>query len=215
MAARCHRAFRRRSALTADNLATPDATLRRNRYRFAQQRRSMRWAVPRSALRPVDQRARQRRSRWRGNASPLRARERRRDAPTPRVASRAAASERDAYAAMSRKAPPLAQPVRAAPGACGRQLRRYADHRWRSRAWIEPPTAGSIGGAVGADYRFSPDTRAGFALAGGGTNFTVDNSGTGRSDLFQAGAFVRTISGPPICPRRSPMAGRTSPRTAP
>lgn len=47
------------------------------------------------------------------------------------------------------------------------------------------------GVAVGADYRFSPDTIAGFALAGGGTNFSVTNGGSGRSDLFQAGAFVR------------------------
>ena len=35
------------------------------------------------------------------------------------------------------------------------------------------------------------DTVAGFALAGGGTNFSVANGGSGRSDLFQAGAFVR------------------------
>lgn len=48
------------------------------------------------------------------------------------------------------------------------------------------------GTAVGADYRLSPDTLAGFALAGGGTNFSVANGlGSGRSDLFQAGAFVR------------------------
>lgn len=47
------------------------------------------------------------------------------------------------------------------------------------------------GTAVGADYRFSADTIAGFALGGGGTNFSVNGLGTGRSDLFQAGAFVR------------------------
>jgi uncharacterized protein with beta-barrel porin domain len=45
--------------------------------------------------------------------------------------------------------------------------------------------------AVGADYRFSPFTIAGFALAGGGTSFSVNGSGSGHSDLFQAGAFVR------------------------
>ncbi len=50
--------------------------------------------------------------------------------------------------------------------------------------------------AVGADYRFSPNTLAGFAVSGGGTNFSVANSGTGRSDLFQAGAFVRHTIGP-------------------
>jgi uncharacterized protein with beta-barrel porin domain len=53
-------------------------------------------------------------------------------------------------------------------------------------------TSSSIyGAAVGADYRFGPDTVAGFALAGGGTSYSIVNGGTGRSDLFQAGAFVR------------------------
>jgi uncharacterized protein with beta-barrel porin domain len=51
------------------------------------------------------------------------------------------------------------------------------------------------GTAVGADYRISPNTLAGFALAGGGTNFSVNNLGSGRSDLFQAGAFVRHTAG--------------------
>jgi uncharacterized protein with beta-barrel porin domain len=49
--------------------------------------------------------------------------------------------------------------------------------------------------AVGADYLFSPDTIAGFALAGGGTSFSVANGGTGRSDLFQIGAYVRHTEG--------------------
>ncbi|MGM4932712.1 autotransporter outer membrane beta-barrel domain-containing protein [Tardiphaga sp. 619_E2_N8_5] len=57
-------------------------------------------------------------------------------------------------------------------------------------------TRSSIGGvAVGADYWFSPNTLAGFSLAGGGTNFSVANGGSGRSDLFQAGAFVRHTDG--------------------
>jgi uncharacterized protein with beta-barrel porin domain len=56
-------------------------------------------------------------------------------------------------------------------------------------------TSRIYGTAVGADYRFSPQTIAGFALAGGGTNFSVANNGTGRSDLFQAGAFVRHTAG--------------------
>ena len=58
-------------------------------------------------------------------------------------------------------------------------------------------TTSSIAGtAVGADYVFSPRTIAGFALGGGGTNFGVANGGGGRSDLFQAGAFVRHNAGP-------------------
>jgi uncharacterized protein with beta-barrel porin domain len=57
-------------------------------------------------------------------------------------------------------------------------------------------TTSSIAGtAVGADYRFSPFTIAGFALAGGGTSFSVVGSGSGRSDLFQAGAFIRHDAG--------------------
>jgi uncharacterized protein with beta-barrel porin domain len=57
-------------------------------------------------------------------------------------------------------------------------------------------TSRIFGTAVGADYLFSPNTIAGFALAGGGTNFIVNNLGSGRSDLFQAGAYVRHTNGP-------------------
>jgi uncharacterized protein with beta-barrel porin domain len=52
-------------------------------------------------------------------------------------------------------------------------------------------TSAVYGSAAGADYHFSPNTIAGFALAGGGTSFNVVNGGTGRSDLFQAGGFIR------------------------
>jgi uncharacterized protein with beta-barrel porin domain len=52
-----------------------------------------------------------------------------------------------------------------------------------------------FGTAVGADYLFSPNTLAGFAIAGGGTNFSVNTLGSGRSDLFQAAAYVRHTSG--------------------
>ena len=57
-------------------------------------------------------------------------------------------------------------------------------------------TSRLFGTAAGADYWFSAHTLAGFALVGGGTNFSVVNGGTGRSDLFQAGAFVRHHNGP-------------------
>ncbi|MGN1287628.1 MAG: autotransporter domain-containing protein, partial [Bradyrhizobium sp.] len=56
-------------------------------------------------------------------------------------------------------------------------------------------TSSIYGTAVGADYRFSPNTIAGVALAGGGTSFSTNGLGWGRSDLFQAGAFVRHIVG--------------------
>ena len=57
-------------------------------------------------------------------------------------------------------------------------------------------TSNVYGTAVGADYLFSPNTLAGFALAGGGTSFSVNGLGSGRSDLFQAGAYVRHTNGP-------------------
>ena len=58
-------------------------------------------------------------------------------------------------------------------------------------------TSRIAGTAVGADYRFSPFTIAGFALAGGGTSFSLANAlGSGHSDLFQAGAYVRHTVGP-------------------
>jgi autotransporter-associated beta strand protein len=56
-------------------------------------------------------------------------------------------------------------------------------------------TSRVFGTAVGADYLLSPRTIVGFTLAGGGTNFSVANGGTGRSDLFQAGAFVKHSAG--------------------
>jgi autotransporter-associated beta strand protein len=58
-------------------------------------------------------------------------------------------------------------------------------------------TSRIFGTAVGADYLISPRTVAGFALAGGGTSFSVAGGlGGGRSDLFQAGAYVRHVKGP-------------------
>ena len=56
-------------------------------------------------------------------------------------------------------------------------------------------TSRVFGTAVGADYLLSPRTIMGFALAGGATSFSVANGGSGRSDLFQAGAFVRHTVG--------------------
>jgi uncharacterized protein with beta-barrel porin domain len=57
-------------------------------------------------------------------------------------------------------------------------------------------TSRIYGAAVGADYGFSPYTIACFALAGGGTNFSLINGfGSGRSDLFQAGVFIRQTVG--------------------
>lgn len=46
------------------------------------------------------------------------------------------------------------------------------------------------GFAVGADYRFSPNTRAGFSLAGGTTSWSLAGGlGDGRSDVLLAGIY--------------------------
>jgi uncharacterized protein with beta-barrel porin domain len=58
-------------------------------------------------------------------------------------------------------------------------------------------TASDFGFAVGADYRASPDTAWGFALAGAGTNWGLaQNLGGGRSDAFMAGGYGISHFGP-------------------
>ena len=105
-------------------------------------------------------------------------------------------SERDAYAAVYRKAPVPADPFvqRWSVWSAGYGGSQTTD----GNAVVgSNNTRSSIGGvAVGADYRFSQATLAGFAIAGGATGFSVNGLGTGRSDLFQAGAFVRHNNGP-------------------
>ncbi|QPF95259.1 autotransporter domain-containing protein [Bradyrhizobium commune] len=109
--------------------------------------------------------------------------------------STATRAERDAYAAIFTKAP-VAQVYdpRWSVWAAGFGGAQTTDGN--AALGSNTATSSLAGVAVGADYRFTPDTVAGFALAGGGTSFSVDNSGYGRSDLFQAGAFVRHKSGP-------------------
>jgi uncharacterized protein with beta-barrel porin domain len=101
-----------------------------------------------------------------------------------------------AYAAIDRKAPPMAPRFeqRWSVWAAGFGGSQTTDGN--AAVGSNNTTSSIYGTAVGADYRFSPDTRAGFALAGGGTNFSVNNPGSGRSDLFQAGAFIRHTVGP-------------------
>jgi uncharacterized protein with beta-barrel porin domain len=57
-------------------------------------------------------------------------------------------------------------------------------------------TAATYGLASGMDYRVSPSTVVGFALAGAGTNWGLANaSGTGRSEAVQAGVYGITWFG--------------------
>jgi hypothetical protein len=124
--------------------------------------------------------------------------------------------ERDAYAAIYRKAPQTVETFvqRWNVWAAGFGGSQTTDGS--TAAGSNNTTSSLFGMAAGADYRFSPNTIAGFALAGGGTSFSVAGAGSGRSDLFQAGApSSGTMPVPPTSPRRWPMAGRTSPPTAP
>ncbi|WP_420134188.1 autotransporter-associated beta strand repeat-containing protein [Rhodopseudomonas sp.] len=53
-------------------------------------------------------------------------------------------------------------------------------------------TSRLAGIAAGADYWLSPQTVAGFAMAGGATQFGLANGlGSGRSDMMQVGGFIR------------------------
>jgi uncharacterized protein with beta-barrel porin domain len=58
-------------------------------------------------------------------------------------------------------------------------------------------SARTTGFTSGLDYRVTPDTVVGFALAGGGTGWSLANNlGSGKSDAFQAGVYGATKNGP-------------------
>jgi uncharacterized protein with beta-barrel porin domain len=104
-------------------------------------------------------------------------------------------SERDAYAAIYRKAP-LAAPFVPSWSVWAAGYGGSQTTDGNAVLGSNNTTSSIAGTAVGADYRFSPYTLAGFALAGGGTSFSVNGLGSGHSDLFQAGAYVRHTQGP-------------------
>ncbi|MBR0843693.1 autotransporter domain-containing protein [Bradyrhizobium liaoningense] len=103
-------------------------------------------------------------------------------------------SARDALASIYRKAPAATFEQRWDVWAAGYGGSQTTDGN--AGVGSNNTTSSVYGTAVGLDYRFSPSTIAGFALAGGGTSFGVNGLGWGRSDLFQAGAFVRHTAGP-------------------
>ena len=115
------------------------------------------------------------------------------DSASAYAASKRLAAERDAYAMFTKA--PLAK-------AYAPRWSVWAAGFGGSQTTNGDPNVGSndtrssiSGTAVGADYLLSPRTLAGFSLAGGGTNFSANNLGAGRSDLFQAGAYVRHTNG--------------------
>lgn len=111
--------------------------------------------------------------------------------------------EANAYAADNRRLDPFARFTKGPPRTFEQRWSVWGSGFGGSQTTNGNPAAGSsdatsrvFGSAVGADYLFSPNTLAGFALAGGGTNFGVNGLGSGRSDLFQAGAYLRHADGP-------------------
>jgi uncharacterized protein with beta-barrel porin domain len=105
-------------------------------------------------------------------------------------------SERDAFAMVTKAPPWSAQPVN--PWSVwGAAYGGSESVGGNAVVGSQDLTARVWGVAVGADYKVSPDTLAGFALAGGGTSFSLANGlGSGSADLFQAGAFARHNFGP-------------------
>jgi uncharacterized protein with beta-barrel porin domain len=103
----------------------------------------------------------------------------------------ATAGERDAYA-MATKAPLLASPPPSRWSVWSAGYGGSATVGGNATVGSQDTRASVFGTAVGADYRLSPDTLLGFALAGGGTSFALAGGlGSGSADLFQAGAFAR------------------------
>ncbi|WP_244608384.1 autotransporter outer membrane beta-barrel domain-containing protein [Bradyrhizobium algeriense] len=131
-----------------------------------------------------------------------------RDGPAPAAASfqeegaadsyasgrRRPIAERDAYAMITKAPGPVSFGQRWSVWGAGYGGSQTTDGN--AVQGSNTATSRIAGTAVGADYRVSPFTQLGFALAGGGTNFVVANGlGSGRSDLFQAGAYVRHTAG--------------------
>jgi autotransporter-associated beta strand protein/T5SS/PEP-CTERM-associated repeat protein len=103
-----------------------------------------------------------------------------------------------AYAAVLKapavKAPSFEQRWSAWGGAYGGSNRTSGDPAVVGSHDLSARTAGFAGGL---DYRVTPNTVVGVALAGGGTNWSLANGlGGGKSDAFQAGVYGVTRSGP-------------------
>jgi autotransporter-associated beta strand protein len=109
---------------------------------------------------------------------------------------RASPAERDAYA-MVAKAPPMAAQPLDRWSVWGAAYGGSETVGGNAVVGSHDTTASVYGVVAGADYKVTPDSLLGFALAGGGTSFSLANGlGSGSSDLFQAGAFARQNFGP-------------------
>jgi autotransporter-associated beta strand protein len=101
-------------------------------------------------------------------------------------------AEQDAYAAVVRKAVPRNNLLDARWSVWGAAYGGELKADGNTVVGARDASTRAFGFAAGADYRLSRDTLVGFALSGGGTSFSLaQGGGSGRSDVFQAGAFVR------------------------
>jgi uncharacterized protein with beta-barrel porin domain len=113
------------------------------------------------------------------------------------TAKRAATpSERDAFA-MVTKAPPWSAQPAARWSVWGAAYGGSETVGGNAVVGSQDARASVYGLVAGADYKLSPDTLLGFALAGGATGFALANGlGNGSADVFQAGAYARHNFGP-------------------
>lgn len=100
-----------------------------------------------------------------------------------------------AYAAVIKRPPPLA-PFEQRWSAWGEAFGGYNKTDGNAAAGTNTVTATAFGFAGGEDYHFSPDTFAGFAVAGSGSDWSLaQNLGTGRSNSLQVGLYGTSYFG--------------------
>lgn len=106
------------------------------------------------------------------------------------------AREREAYA-MATKAPLLSSQPSSRWSVWAAGYGGSAQIGGNAPVGSQDLTARVWGGAAGADYRLSVDTLVGFALGGGGLNYSLAGAmGSGSADLFQTGVYGRHNFGP-------------------
>ena len=110
----------------------------------------------------------------------------------------------EAYASILTKTPPSPQSFGQRWSAWGSAFGGAAKLDGNPVVGSGDVTASDYGFAAGMDYRATPDSVYGFALAGGGTNWNVaQNLGSGRSDSFQIGVHDTTHWGSVLSVRRA------------
>jgi autotransporter-associated beta strand protein len=109
-----------------------------------------------------------------------------------RLAYAAVTPKGDLKDGMVTKAPAPAEPFAARWSVWGGGYGGSATTDGNAQTGSHDTTSRAYGFVAGADHRLAPDTLIGFALAGGGTSFGVDQGlGGGTSDMFQASVYAR------------------------